>query len=427
MRYRGKTARAWLAGLALLLLLIVSGAAAAQNATPADEVQIPYTVREHMLAERERLIELERELLAHQEAGIQRWQAGERTKVEWWLIGIAALFTIVSMFGGLLAFKRFEDIRRQAEDAKRQAEAARAQTEKVLAHAEKVVADIRQQAGQVVDDARRKAEEAREILTNMTSGDLVDAAPVEATPNGRIETPAPAAAPDTLRGRFAHALDLRARGELEAAIAGLRETAETAEAVDRDLAVRAWDALGHLYFTEKLAMPDIAKWEAVIAAYDRLVAIAPDNAAAWNNRGRAKGRLGHYEAALTDFDEALARQPDVAGIWVNRGNAKWQLGRNEEALVDFDEAIRLAPANAKAWTNRGAIKFTLGLHADALADSAEAIRLDPEEATAWLNRGAAEHALGRNDAAHGDFSEAIKRRPDHPKACLLYTSDAADE
>ena len=53
---------------------------------------------------------------------------------------------------------------------------------------------------------------------------------------------------------------------------------------------------------------------------DRAVAIWPDYATAWFNRGIALNRAGRNEEAIGSYDRALALDPDDAGIWLNRGS-----------------------------------------------------------------------------------------------------------
>ena len=43
--------------------------------------------------------------------------------------------------------------------------------------------------------------------------------------------------------------------------------------------------------------------------------------------------LGRQEEALASFDHALALQPEDANAWNNRGNVLRELGRGEEALA----------------------------------------------------------------------------------------------
>ena len=80
-------------------------------------------------------------------------------------------------------------------------------------------------------------------------------------------------------------------------------------------------------------------------------------AAAYYNRGNAKGALGRHEEAIADYDEALRIDPQLAAACYNRGNAKGVLGRHEEAIADYDEALRIDPQLAAAYYNREAARI----------------------------------------------------------------------
>jgi len=48
---------------------------------------------------------------------------------------------------------------------------------------------------------------------------------------------------------------------------------------------------------------------------------APPDAVAWKEKGDALDRLGRYEEALAAYDRALALRPDYADAWRNKGAA----------------------------------------------------------------------------------------------------------
>jgi protein O-GlcNAc transferase len=63
--------------------------------------------------------------------------------------------------------------------------------------------------------------------------------------------------------------------------------------------------------------------------------------------------LKRYEEALTSYDRAIAIKPDYAEAYYNRGNALQELKRLEEALASYDRAIEIKPDYAEAYSNRG--------------------------------------------------------------------------
>ena len=63
--------------------------------------------------------------------------------------------------------------------------------------------------------------------------------------------------------------------------------------------------------------------------------------------------LKRAQDAVESFERAVAVQPDYAEAFNNRGNALFDLGRNEDALASYDQALALQPDYADALVNRG--------------------------------------------------------------------------
>jgi Flp pilus assembly protein TadD len=57
--------------------------------------------------------------------------------------------------------------------------------------------------------------------------------------------------------------------------------------------------------------------------------------------------------ALSDFNQALALDPNFAAAYNNRGYDRQQLGDIDGALADYEKAISLDPGEAYYYNNRG--------------------------------------------------------------------------
>ena len=66
---------------------------------------------------------------------------------------------------------------------------------------------------------------------------------------------------------------------------------------------------------------DPERWESAVEAYERVLAIDPGYAAAWNNLGLLQHRMGHYERARTCYRAGARRRPDVPAGRVQPGIA----------------------------------------------------------------------------------------------------------
>lgn len=75
----------------------------------------------------------------------------------------------------------------------------------------------------------------------------------------------------------------------------------------------------------------------------RLVALLPDDPAAWREHAAISGATGQYEAAKAIYDEALARFPEDAELLRGRSIVHVRLKQLEAAAADAAQAARLAP------------------------------------------------------------------------------------
>jgi tetratricopeptide (TPR) repeat protein/V8-like Glu-specific endopeptidase len=152
-----------------------------------------------------------------------------------------------------------------------------------------------------------------------------------------------------------------------------------------------------------------------LADYDRAIAINPNLAEAYNNRGNLKDdKLNNPQGALADYDRAIALNPNYAYAYNNRGNLKQdKLNNPQGALADYDRAIALNPNLAEAYNNRGSLKGDkLNNPQGALADYDRAITLNPNLADAYYNRGNLKYQkLNNPQGALADYDRAIALNP----------------
>ncbi|RMF28848.1 MAG: tetratricopeptide repeat protein, partial [Candidatus Nitrosothermus koennekii] len=66
-----------------------------------------------------------------------------------------------------------------------------------------------------------------------------------------------------------------------------------------------------------------------------------------------------YKEALEAFDKAIAIDPNFADAWNNKGVALAKLKRYEEALEAFDKALEINPKFAEAKNARDLCKKLL--------------------------------------------------------------------
>ena len=120
------------------------------------------------------------------------------------------------------------------------------------------------------------------------------------------------------------------------------------------------------------------RYDNAVLVYDDIVRFDPMNAAAWNNRGIARVRLGQTIGALGDYTQAIHLSPRDPELYLNRGDAYVALGNNDYAIQDFTRATELAPQYAKAYFNRGTARLRAGDRAGAEADWRYAISIESD-------------------------------------------------
>ena len=79
-------------------------------------------------------------------------------------------------------------------------------------------------------------------------------------------------------------------------------------------------------------------------------------AARLNNDGAAAYEENRFDVAAELFTRAIALNPQYANAYYNRGNAYAQLGHYAEALRDYDRALQLNPSLTDARDNYNTVK-----------------------------------------------------------------------
>jgi tetratricopeptide (TPR) repeat protein len=101
-------------------------------------------------------------------------------------------------------------------------------------------------------------------------------------------------------------------------------------------------------------------YEEALAAYEAVLAQAPDDIGALNECGGLHARLGRPDAALAFYQRAFDRSPKSATLLINKGTALCALTRYHEALASFCAATAIEPDRAEAHYNAGLVRLRLG-------------------------------------------------------------------
>jgi tetratricopeptide (TPR) repeat protein len=89
------------------------------------------------------------------------------------------------------------------------------------------------------------------------------------------------------------------------------------------------------------ALSELSRFTEAAAAFSDAVRTDPALASGWANLGMVLKIEGHYDDALAAYDRALALRPDDVQIRVNRTVALLHAGRWREAWPDYEQRLRL--------------------------------------------------------------------------------------
>jgi tetratricopeptide (TPR) repeat protein len=156
-----------------------------------------------------------------------------------------------------------------------------------------------------------------------------------------------------------------------------------------------------------------------IEDFNRAIALYPEYAALYNNRGNVLLGLGAVREAQRDFDRALLLAPGYAAAYSNRAGALMRLGEIDQAIADYTKAIALAPANAAALNGRGRAHLAAQRPHGAIRDFTRAVTADARFSAAYRSRAEAKFTIRRYEDAIEDFSRAIAFEPANPEVYAL--------
>jgi tetratricopeptide (TPR) repeat protein len=160
-------------------------------------------------------------------------------------------------------------------------------------------------------------------------------------------TPAKPSAASSAPAPLASAGSARAAAAASSAPASSAAPAHVAGEAESEDAVRLkkyWVAMGQGRVASVKKQYDQA-----LAAFDRALALLPDDARAYAERGYAQLLAKNYGLARADFDRAVLRTEDpklLSQIWFNYGLTAEQEGRADDAASAFARSNELNPTQA---------------------------------------------------------------------------------
>jgi tetratricopeptide (TPR) repeat protein len=146
-----------------------------------------------------------------------------------------------------------------------------------------------------------------------------------------------------------------------------------------------------------------------IALLNQLIAIQPNSAIDYNNRGLMHFRNNQLAEALADLTQALEINPRLDSAYNNRANCYAAQGNLAAAISDYDIALDLNPANVRAWINQGVTFREMGIYDLAVENFDIALILASSlQERIYGERGRTYHLRGDWNCAVADYRQALE-------------------
>lgn len=141
--------------------------------------------------------------------------------------------------------------------------------------------------------------------------------------------------------------------------------------------------------------------ERAYAAFATVFALDPGNLQAARHLAGIAAARQRWEIAEDWYQKVLALAPEDADIWFNLGFVRERHGKPEAALAAFSAATRIRPTLDRAWHGMGLAHARLAQHSAAAAALEQAVALQPMNSESFYHLGMAYHHAGQ--------AEAVKR------------------
>ena len=159
------------------------------------------------------------------------------------------------------------------------------------------------------------------------------------------------------------------------------------------------------------------KQEKAIAAYNRAIALNPDNLEAYAARGAAHFFAGNFALAEADFKYVLTKNPYYADVYTALGSAFAAQGDYNSALNMLDRAIVLKPNRPENIVSRAGVYFMQNRYQEAVDDYSAVLTYYPA-AELYRARGVVYQKMGLDALAAQDFEQAAN--PALPETLAVY-------
>jgi tetratricopeptide (TPR) repeat protein len=181
----------------------------------------------------------------------------------------------------------------------------------------------------------------------------------------------------------------------------------------------AYNNRGIAYFNRGLSTNDRGQFELAVKDFGKVITLKPKSYSAYFAQASIYIFQEKYDHALKELNKAIALDPDEGVAYVGRGFIyTLEKKRNTaRAIEDFSQVIsKGGPWRPMAHLNRASVYMSMQRYGEAIADYNKAIENNPSNARAHLGRGMARAFQRQYENAIGDVDQAIALNPKAPDA-----------
>jgi tetratricopeptide (TPR) repeat protein len=171
-------------------------------------------------------------------------------------------------------------------------------------------------------------------------------------------------------------------------------------------------------WSEAIGHHRAGRLDEAIAAYRRMLGLAPDSAEAHNNLAMALRQSGRLEEAVREHQAAIAIRPAVAELHNNLGLTLKDGGQIDAAIAAYRQAVALKGDMAETWLNLGLAWVQKREFGQAIGAFGRAVAISPAMIDAQNNLGGALLELRRFDEAVPVLRRALGQDPNYVPALV---------
>ena len=169
-------------------------------------------------------------------------------------------------------------------------------------------------------------------------------------------------------------------------------------------------------FDQALSASREGRFAEALPLWNQVLEVAPNDAAAWSNRGNVLLALGDPRSAIVDQTKAIALDSESPDPHLNRGTAEEALGQWAAAEADYRWILERSPSDtgeprASALYNLGNVQGSLGDWQEARRCFEAASLARPGFAMARSSAALAAFQLGDKAGAERELRNLIRRYP----------------